>query len=305
MNITDRCYQKDRDYAYILSYLREEYRMNPRFLGWKAQRFEDMEYRLNTMNVTAGGSPWHHCIHLWEDDGKIAGLCVGEREGENFFQVRAGYEFLYPEMVKWTKENMYVEEDGKKRHTFWVYDDQTGLVSLLKEQGFTKDSTKFYLMEHPMLEIETPLLPEGFTIVDGEEVGDLTLKSNISHWGFHPEQEGMENQAVLEANKNRLNAPMFDRKFEIMGKSPNGDLCSYAYFWVDMETQSAYVEPVSTLEKYRKMGLGKAMLLAELSRCQERGVTRAFVEPADWRRDFYASAGFRVYGQMSIWTMVE
>ncbi|MCQ5187685.1 GNAT family N-acetyltransferase, partial [Streptococcus parasanguinis] len=57
---------------------------------------------------------------------------------------------------------------------------------------------------------------------------------------------------------------------------------------------------------YRKCGLGKAMLLAALRSCKENGVTRAYVEPFDvWRETFYASAGFKTYGKMGIWTLSE
>ena len=161
-------------------------------------------------------------------------------------------------------------------------------------------------MEHAMTDIQEPTLPEGFRFVYGTEIKDIVLKTNISHWGFNPDQEGIENTACTEANKNRARAPMFDEQFEVMIQDPNGELCSYACLWVDNDTRSAFVEPVSTREKYRKCGLGKAMLLAVLHRCKENGVTRAYVEPFDvWRENFYASAGFRTYGKMGIWTLSE
>ena len=77
MKIIDRNYQKEQDYDKVLSFLRREYETDPHYPGWKAQRFEDMEYRLNTMYICMGSEPWHPCVHLWEEDGSIVGLCVG------------------------------------------------------------------------------------------------------------------------------------------------------------------------------------------------------------------------------------
>lgn len=306
MKIIDRNYQKEQDYDKVLSFLRREYETDPHYPGWKAQRFEDMEYRLNTMYICMGSEPWHPCVHLWEEDGAIVGLCVGERKGENFFYVKKGYEFLYPQMVEWTKNNMFVEEHGRREHTFWVCDVQRELIDILQSQQFERSDCDVHLMEHPMTDIQEPTLPEGFRFVYGTEIKDIVLKTNISHWGFNPDQEGIENTACTEANKNRARAPMFDEQFEVMIQDPNGELCSYACLWVDNDTRSAFVEPVSTREKYRKCGLGKAMLLAVLHRCKENGVTRAYVEPFDvWRENFYASAGFRTYGKMGIWTLSE
>ena len=46
---------------------------------------------------------------------------------------------------------------------------------------------------------------------------------------------------------------MFDEQFEVMVQAPDGELCSYACLWVDSDTKSAFVEPVSTREKYRSV----------------------------------------------------
>lgn len=306
MGIIDRKYQKEQDYNRVISFLRREYEADPRFPGWKAQRFEDMEYRLNTMYVCVGSAPWHDCVHLWEEDGTIVGLCVGERKGENFFYVKKGYEFLYSQMTDWTKQNMCEEEVGGKKHTFWVCDAQRELVGILRSQQFERLPDEVHLMEHTMTDLPEPMLPEGFGFVYGTEIQDIVLKTNISHWGFNPDQEGIENTACTEANKNRARAPMFDEQYEVMVQAPDGELCSYAFFWVDTETKSAFVEPVSTREKYRKLGLGKAMLLAALHRCKENGILRAYVEPyGQWRENFYSSAGFKTYGKMGIWTLSE
>lgn len=174
MTIIDRNYQKEQDYDKVLSFLRKEYKEDPHFPGWKAQRFEDMEYRLNTMYICMGGAPWHQCVHLWEEDGEMVGLCVGERKGENFFYVKKTYEFLYPQMVEWTKTNMCVDENGKREHTFWICDAQRELIDILQSQQFERADCDVHLMEHTMEDLPEPALPEGFKLVYGTEIKILS-----------------------------------------------------------------------------------------------------------------------------------
>ena len=44
----------------------------------------------------------------------------------------------------------------------------------------------------------------------------------------------------------------------------NGDYASFCGFWHDETTQTAYLEPMVTLDKYRNMGLGKAAVCHSL-----------------------------------------
>lgn len=306
MEATNRAYEDSRDYGRVISFLQQAYLADPHFPGWKAQRFEDMEYRLDAMYRAWGSAPWHDCIHLWEEEGRIVGLCVGEKPGENFCYAKAGYQRLYPEMVQWTRKNMCAEQAEGRVCTLWAYENQPELICLLEAQGFSKKPVNIYLMECVLNDLPEYVLPDGFTVVFGDMVKDEALKTNVSHWGFNPDREGVADPAIAAANKSRMRAPMFDARYEVMVESPQGELCCYAYLWVDHVTHSALVEPASTREKFRRLGLGRAMLLAGLARCREAGVTRVYVEPYDdWRRDFYSSAGFEAYGLLGIWSLVE
>ena len=71
MQITNRQYKHNEDYEKVIDFLRELYLENKIQNGWLAQRFEDMEYRVNTLYMERGKENWHSCIRLWENDAKL------------------------------------------------------------------------------------------------------------------------------------------------------------------------------------------------------------------------------------------
>ena len=56
--------------------------------------------------------------------------------------------------------------------------------------------------------------------------------------------------------------------------------------------KTALIEPVSTREKYRHKGIGKAMMHGGMIKCRELGIEKCYVNSYDWRRKFYNAAGF-------------
>ena len=70
------------------------------------------------------------------------------------------------------------------------------------------------------------------------------------------------------------------------------DVCSYCFVYVDKKSKTAFVEPVSTREKYRHKGIGTAMMHGVILKCKELGIEKCYVNSYDWRRKFYNASGF-------------
>lgn len=99
---------------------------------------------------------------------------------------------------------------------------------------------------------------------------------------------------------------MFDEQFEVMIQDPNGELCSYACLWVDNDTRSAFVEPVSTREKYRESVVWeKRCFWLYCIVVKKTALHVRMLNLLMYGENFYASAGFRTYGKMGIWTLSE
>ena len=73
-----------------------------------------------------------------------------------------------------------------------------------------------------------------------------------------------------------------------------GEFAAHCTCWYDERTDYAYVEPVCTIPKYRGMGLGKAVVLEALRRCNALGAKQAFVISD---QSFYKKLGFVFHSQ--------
>ena len=67
------------------------------------------------------------------------------------------------------------------------------------------------------------------------------------------------------------------------------------------ESKTAFIEPVSTREKYRHKGIGTAMMHGVILKCKELGIEKCYVNSYDWRRKFYNSAGFETEDSIGFW----
>ena len=286
--ILNRRYNPQNDYNRIIAFLREMYAVNQNQNCWLPQRWEDMEYRIRTLYLERGEPDWHESINVWEDDGKIVGICHGEDNKTTFTQIRNGYEYLFSEMLDWA--------EGKKDMEIMALKSANYKNEELANRNYKKAEIGCY-HNYQLLDKEfVPLLPDEYEIIFGDEIADKTAIARVCHFGFHPESEGNNDEADKAIGKSfatREKAPMFDNRYEVMTRLKNGELTSYLYGWVDKETKTAMVEPVSTRLPHRHKGLGKAMLVALMKRLKEDGIKVCMVESYDDnRRNFYNSAGF-------------
>lgn len=68
--------------------------------------------------------------------------------------------------------------------------------------------------------------------------------------------------------------------------------------WYDPEAGYAVIEPVATDPQYRKMGLGRAVVLEGIKRVQKLGAKIAIVGSS---QQFYYSIGLRPYKTSTVW----
>ncbi len=100
---------------------------------------------------------------------------------------------------------------------------------------------------------------------DGEQLKELLKKRGYIL------QDGKETTSYM-------NVP-HDVKLEL----PNGfrisdanEVASFTTFWYDELNKIGILEPVGTIPKYRKMGLGKAVIYEAIKRVKDKGVERIF-----------------------------
>lgn len=286
------------DYSKIISFLQEEYRQNKNENSWLAQRWEDMEYRVDVLHTKERNKPsWHKKIQIWEDEGKIVAICNTEGGNECWMHIQGGYEYLFNTMLDWAEQN--IPKKGDILSVFATASQSFKENELIK-RGYVKNMSEEEISFFKKAKCNKTFditLPSGFELIVGTDNLDHIKISHACELGFHPDREGEIPPNELRPSwKSRENAPMFDYKFEVITLSPNNEVASYSYVWVDKTTNTGYIEPVSTREKYRKLGLGRAMQQATLNLLSNEGVEYCFVNPYGKSRDkFYSSCGYETF----------
>lgn len=79
------------------------------------------------------------------------------------------------------------------------------------------------------------------------------------------------------------------------------DVCAYCFVYVDEQSKTALIEPVSTREKYQRKGIGTALMRGVILRCKEKGIEKCYVNSFGWRRKFYNAAGFETEDSIGFW----
>ncbi len=171
----------------------------------------------------------------------------------------------------------------------------------LERNGFTI-ARYFFVMHRPLDEpIEEPQLPEGFTlsnVAEHTEIDgwvDMHNLSFIDHWSFHP--------LTAERRAHFLKDPQYKPEGGLLAIAPDGTFASYADCYIDVGhneragKSEGWIGTLGTRRGYRKMGLGRAMLLAGLHWLKSQGLNTGVLDvdaenPTGALR-LYESAGFR------------
>lgn len=301
-------FEMERDFDRLQAFIRDQYRENHNIASWPPQRLHDLIYRLDIQHLERyGGKKSRDYIFLWEEEGQIAACTLPDGDAI-YAAVKNGYEQLFPEILTYAETHCIdlftPNEDGSYTFLFITNDSRTDQVAELLRRGYEKQADMDYdNYACPMEDEITIELPAGFRVVYGEEIGDESLKAFVCEAGFHPEKETDGTYVErMEIYNSRKRSPLYPDSFECMVQAPDADLCCYSFVYVDMPTRTAWIEPVSTRLKYRRMGIGTAMMHGVLQRCREKGVEKCYVNSYGWRRKFYNAAGFRTEDSIGLWT---
>ena len=139
-------------------------------------------------------------------------------------------------------------------------------------------------------------VPEGFEILGLDEDDDLRKVHRVMHRGFDHPGEPPEDE--LEDRRRKLSAPNLRKDLTIVARAPSGEFASFCGMWMDAPNRLCYVEPVATDPVYRRMGLGRAVVMEGVRRCAREGAELAYVGTD---KPFYLSMGFTPRYRHSRW----
>jgi mycothiol synthase len=253
-------------------------------------------------------------IRLWEDaNGKLIGfaqLWISEpaevTDGWLSFRVhpeaRAGD--VEAAAIAWGEGRM--REIEKQRGTrvklrSSTRADECDRISVLANCGFRVDRY-FCRMARSLSEpIAQAQFPEGFALREfpGEEDAEAWVEmfnqSFIDHWNHH--------DLTVTKFKYHLAKPDYRKDLDLIAVASDGTFSAFCYCHISQEENDrtgrneGWIAVLGTRRGFRKLGLGRAMLLAGLQRLKAAGVETAILgvdtaNPSGALR-LYESAGFQ------------
>lgn len=290
----------ENDFTNLEEFLRNQYLENKNMTSWLPERLHDLVYRMDTQYTDAGKLKSSEYIFLWEDNNEIV-ACILPDGDAIYMSIKNGYEDLFESLVSYAEENckplFEKDEDGSIDFLVIANDSLKYRKEFLEMNGYTRqqeeDYDNYIYPQNTDVSID---LPKGYKLVYGDEYTDEDNKWSACNLGFHPDLEKPDYRNDMGAYNSRKQSSMYKDSFECMVIAENSternDICSYCFVYVDKKSKTAFVEPVSTREKYRHKGIGTAMMHGLMLKCKELGVEKCYVNSYDWRRKFYNAAGF-------------
>lgn len=150
---------------------------------------------------------------------------------------------------------------------------------IIETQGLAP-ARYFFQMKRPLDQpIEEARFPEGFTLKHAENDADVAAwvdafnLSFVDHWNFHP--------ATVEAHQHWLTHASYRPELDLLTIAPEGVVAAFCFCIID-EADNArngrsegWIGTLGTRRGYRKIGLGRAMLLSGLQALKQGGVAVA------------------------------
>lgn len=234
-------------------------------------------------------------IGIWECDGEIVALVTYESTpNEAFFVVRHGHELLKTEMLDHALAHL--GDGGSLR--LLIDDHDRALQRLARARGFhaTEETQPTSIIDG-----DSPLrwtLPEGFRVASIADEYDVRRHNRCMHRGFNHEGEPDDSDSALSERWRQVSAPHQNRSLNHVVIAPNGDYASYCGMWYAPGEYAALVEPVCTDPTYRRLGCGRAAVLASVQASLEAGAQACFVGSS---QQFYYSIGFAPVFDTHVW----
>jgi mycothiol synthase len=252
-------------------------------------------------------------IRLWEDaNGKLIGfaqLWISEpaevTDGWLSFRVhpeaRGGD--VEAAAIAWGEGRMREVEkqrDTRVKLRSSTRADECDRISVLANCGFLADRY-FYRMARSLSEqIPEPQFPQGFCLrqvsceQDAEAWVEMFNQSFIDHWNHH--------DFTVEKFNYYSAKPDYRNDLDLIAVASDGTFSAFCYGHISQEENDrtgrneGWIAVLGTRRGFRKLGLGRAMLLAGLHRLKAAGVETAILgvdaaNPSGALR-LYESAGF-------------
>lgn len=241
-------------------------------------------------------------IGIWEESGSIVGIATYDTmlDGNCLFPMKPEYGFLHAEMIAYAENRLSKKGIAK----LLIRDGDTEFQNTASKMGYVatheKESDAIFDIDIENIHYS---LPEGFSVTSMKDTYDLYQYGRVLWKGFNHEAKGEGAYAPtpdeIECYRREFERPNVNLDIKIAVTAPDGNFASYCGMWHDPLSDSVLLEPVATDPMYRKMGLGRAVVLEAVRRCMRLGAKRAYVGSS---QQFYYRIGFSPISTSTFWS---
>ncbi len=327
MTVRLRNYIHSRDYQHVSEFLISNHQPGNTDGNWLEPAWEYMHFHPCLQPEHLGK------IGLWETGGRIVAVVHYEcSPGEAFFQFDPAYGHLRNEMLEYAEANLWdgsddkpadaaqdlqnarneksadaetnlqnlsSKETGQCLHAF-INDNDQPFLDLIREKGYQQDESG----TRPLYRFDIPdpfpeiSLAEGFRLTSLAEECDWAKVHQVIWRGFDHGDNVPMTEEELTSRQKMFDTPRARRDLKIAVAAPNGEFAAFCGMFFDSSGKFAYVEPVATDPRYRRLGLGRAAVLEGIRRCSQLGAVTAYVGSS---QPFYLSLGFQKVFNSEYW----
>jgi ribosomal protein S18 acetylase RimI-like enzyme len=244
---------------------------------------------------------------LWEDNAGAVLAFASVWDGEILLysiHPRAQSDDLLGQILAWgrTRAQRHAERCGE-RATLCIplRDDDRREASLLERQGFTPEAWSTLRMARALdTPIPDPAVPDGFSIRQLAGEGELTAIVALHQAIFTAPSAGEERLALMHDSTYRPD-------LDLVAVAPDGAFAGFCICSISAEEDrrhgrhEGWIELIGTHPRFRRRGLGQALLLTGLQRLMLYGVDTALLGMTSWNtpaRQLYTTNGFRTIYQV-------
>ena len=249
-------------------------------------------------------------LRLWEDpQGRLLALAWFEEYDGVDWQLHPELERdasqrdrIQDEILGWgaAHPERRVGEDGPELWTWALDEGDEERIAFLTGRGFKPDAFHMLQMccDLSRPKREAPL-PDGWTVrhVGGEQEWEERVEAHREVW--HPSRVTLAAYRCLRA------CAGYTPELDLIAVSPEADTFgAYALVWHDPANRTGEFEPVGTRPAYRRMGLGRAVIIEGLRRLRDRGCDAAVVYSVhdnEVSTKLYESAGFSTFNRARLY----
>ncbi|MCC7451237.1 MAG: GNAT family N-acetyltransferase [Anaerolineae bacterium] len=253
-------------------------------------------------------------VCLWEGSaGKLVGAAVLHLPWNNLLMVvhpdvpPADEQAMRHDMIAWGAVRLQQVSTGSAAPVALdvaCHEDDTALVALLEEQGFTRVEGDTLRMVRSLDElIPEPHLPAGFSFrcVAGEHEAAQWVELRNDAFG--------NQYATVEQRLAEMRKPGYVPALDLMVAAPDGTWAAFCMCNLDAYESAragqgwGWTDPIGTRPAYRRQGLARAVILAGLRALKSTGAKTAILGTMSTNTaaiQLYESLGYRVLYRL-IW----